>query len=140
MRHRAKKNKFGHGVDNTHMTLRKLCNNFLAHDRMETTMHRARATKSQLERLIEKAKVENEANKIVLRSFFDDEDTVAMMFSKIGPFWKDVQGGYVRVVRLTERESDASAMGRLEWSKPFITEKPEEKKVEKKIEKEEIKK
>ncbi len=140
MRHRTQKYKFGHGVDNAQMTLRKLCNNFLTIGHMETTFYRAKATKSQIERLIEKSKEKNEANKNVLLRFFGSNVMVEKMFDEIGPQWKNVKGGYVRIIRLTERESDASAMGRLEWSRPMVAQQKEEKITDKKAKKEVIKK
>ena len=68
MRHRIKKIKFKQGKDANTMMLRKLTVNFIRHGKITTTLHRVKVLKSQIERLVEKMKVESEANKNQLLS------------------------------------------------------------------------
>ena len=136
MRHRVHHIKFGHGVDNAHMMMRKLCNSFLISGHMETTYFRAKAVKSELDRLLEHTKQESEANKNVLLRFFGNQKTVKKLFSEVGPKLVGTSGGFLRIIRLSERSSDSAAMARIEWSKPvFVTptqteKKPDNKSVE----------
>src|SRR3989344_7505307 len=98
MRHRVKKVKFKQGRDANKMLVRKLVRNFIANARIETTINKAKVLKSNLERLVEKAKKETEANKIYLLRILNDKKIVLRMFREVGHSLKDKVGGYVRIV------------------------------------------
>lgn len=134
MRHRVKKIKFRRGRDANRMLIRKLVRNFITKAKIRTTLKKANVLKSAVERLIEKAKTETEANKNYLLRVFNDEDLVTRMFKEIGTALKDKVGGYVRIVKIGVRRSDGSEMARLEWVYPVVTEKkiPEKAKKEQK--------
>ena len=104
------------------MLVRKLVRNFIANARIETTINKAKVLKSNLERLVEKAKKETEANKIYLLRILNDKKIVLRMFREVGHSLKDKVGGYVRIVRLGVRSSDGSEMARLEWAYPVVKE------------------
>ncbi len=110
------------------MLMRKLVWNFLEHGKITTTLPKARALKSYLDRLVYKAREKNEANKNVLLSHIVKKEWVEFMFEKVGPFFKDRIGGYVRIVKLLPRESDGAAMARVEWVENPVATKKEEKK------------
>lgn len=103
------------------MMMRKLCNSFLMSGHMETTYFRAKAVKSEMDRLLEHSKKENEANKNVLLRFFGNQKTVQKLFSEVGPKLMGTPGGFLRIIRLSERDSDSAAMARIEWSKPILS-------------------
>ncbi len=123
MRHRIKKIKFRSGRDANNMLARKLAKNFLINAKITTTLKKAIVLKSIVERLVEKAKVETEANKNYLLRKLEDRRLVVRIFKEVGTSLKDKVGGYVRVVRLGARSSDGSEMARLEWTRPVIVEK-----------------
>lgn len=105
------------------MLIRKLVRNFIARAKISTTMKKASVLKSTIERLVEKAKAQTEANKNYLLRIFDDEKLVSRMFKEVGTALKDKVGGYVRIVKIGTRRSDGSEMARLEWVYPVIIEK-----------------
>ena len=130
MRHRIKKIKFKQGKDANTMMLRKLTVNFIRHGKITTTLHRVKVLKSQIERLVEKMKVESEANKNQLLSAVGDTRLLRRMFKDIGQPLKDKVGGYVRIVRLGSRQSDSAEIASLQWAYPVVFEakkKPAEK-------------
>ena len=131
MRHRVKKIKFRFGKDHNKMLMRKLVWNFLKHGKITTTLPRARALKSFLERIISKAKEKTEANKNVLLRQIAKPEVVEYLFEKIGPFFKTRIGGYVRIVKLLPRQSDGARMARVEWVEKPIVKKRKKKIVEK---------
>ena len=122
MRHRVKKIKFRSGRDANRMLVRKLVKNFLTNYRIVTTIKKAKVLKSVIEKLIEKTKVESEANKNYLLKTLADKKLVLRMFKEIGVSLKAKVGGYVRIVRLGARASDRSEMARLEWVYPMVME------------------
>ena len=104
------------------MLVRKLAVNFVTHSRIETTLKRAKVLKSVVEKLVEKAKVESEANKNSLLSILNNKKIVERMFKETGKAMKDKVGGYVRIVRLgIGRRDDGAEMARLEWAHPIVT-------------------
>ncbi|OGK14858.1 50S ribosomal protein L17 [Candidatus Roizmanbacteria bacterium RIFCSPHIGHO2_02_FULL_37_15] len=145
MRHRVKKIKFKLGKDANKMLLRKLAINFISNAKIKTTIKKAKVLKSVIDKLVEKAKTENEANKNYLLHFLGEEELVRKTFKLVGDSLKnrDHAGGYVRIRRLGKRQSDGSEMARLEWVYPVVkSDKSEESKnqIDQKSEKSEIRK
>lgn len=134
MYHRIKKIKFRAGSDANQMLVKKLFLNFLKNGKITTTLKKTKVLKSVIERLVEKAKIQNEANKNYLMHYITDAKMTKFLFETVGPAIKKIAGGYVRIVRLGARESDGTEIARLEWAYPIVIEekKPEVKKVEKK--------
>jgi len=120
MKHRAKKIKFGYGIDANRMLFRKMMLNFLQNAKLTTTISKAKALKSHLERVISKSRVKSEANKNYLLKFFPKQVVIDIMFGQVGPAFSKLTGGYVRVVRLNERVTDGALIGRVEWAHPIV--------------------
>jgi len=122
MRHRIKKNKIRWGKDANKMILRKLLFNFLRDGKLMTTLKKAKIIKSYIDKIVSKSKEKNEANKNYLLKFLNNKKIVNFLFNSIGPLFSTVNGGYIRLVKLSQRESDGSLMAKLEWTKPVIIE------------------
>ncbi|OGK22298.1 50S ribosomal protein L17 [Candidatus Roizmanbacteria bacterium RIFCSPHIGHO2_01_FULL_39_8] len=123
MRHRIKKIKFKSGRGANKMMTRKLIVNFIRQGKITTTLKRVKILKAQIEKLVEKMKVKNEANKNKLLSVVGDERLIPKMFEDIGKPLKERVGGYVKIVRLGARQSDSAEVAMLEWAYPIITNK-----------------
>ncbi|MDO8608986.1 MAG: 50S ribosomal protein L17 [bacterium] len=136
MYHRVKKIKFGGGIDANRMLMRKLTYNFLTKGKLKTTISKAKVLKSFVEHIVEKSKERSEANKNFIMHYITDSKMINMLFNTIGPAIKDVKGGYLRIVKLGARESDATQIGVVEWAYPIVFEKPVVKIKEKSVKKE----
>lgn len=123
MRHRVKKIKFKRGKDSAKMLVRKLVVNFISNAKIETTLKKVKILKSLIEKLVEKTKIENEANKNYLTAMLGDKKLVDMSFKNLGPQLKGRKGGYVKIVKLGRRDSDGAEMGRLEWVGEIVVDK-----------------
>lgn len=121
MRHRVKKIKIRKGKDANKMLLVKLAKNFLVKGKIVTTLKKAKVIKSYLERIIEKSKRKTEANKNYLLRFVHDKKLIDYLFNTIGLVFKDIKGGYVKVIKMGQRASDGSEMASLEWAHPITT-------------------
>lgn len=124
MWHRVKKIKFRAGKDANKMLVKKLVLNFLEHGKIITSLKKAKVLKSVIEKLVEKAKEQSEANKNYLLHYITDKKITKFLFETVGPTLKKIAGGYVRVVRLNVRESDGSDRARFEWAYPIVREEP----------------
>lgn len=127
MRHRVKKIKFNFGKDANKMLLRKLAVNFLTKGSLKTTLAKGKVLKSFLERLVSRMKVKSEVNKNYLIRYLGDSKLVENCFKNIGPVFSNVNGGYVRIIKLNFRSTDGAFLARLEWTKPVVLEKKEVK-------------
>ena len=123
MRHRVKKIKFSNGIDANRARIRKLAVNFFLKGKLTTTLSKARAIKPVIERLIEKMKIRTEANVNYLKQKLDNKEVIEMAYKDISPIIAKINGGYVRVVKLGQRESDGAELGRIEWVYPIIKQK-----------------
>lgn len=124
MYHRVKKIKFRQGKDANKMLVKKLSINFLAKGRITTTLKKVKVLKGIIEKLVEKAKEQSEANKNYLKQYVTDKQTMKFLFETVGPALKKTIGGYVKVVRLGRRDSDGAEVARLEWAYPIVIETP----------------
>jgi len=48
-------------------------------------------------------------------AFLRQKDSVKTLFEEIAPASKDRQGGYCRIIKLGERQSDSAPMAIIEW-------------------------
>ncbi len=123
MRHGVKKIKFSNGVDSNRALVRKLAVNFFLNGKLSTTLPKAKAIKPVLERLIEKMKVKTEANVNYLKQKLDNKKVIEMAYKDISPVVAKINGGYVRIIKLGQRESDGAETARIEWVYPIIKQK-----------------
>ena len=80
------------------------------HERIETTEAKAKAVRMDVEKLITLAKRGDiHARRTVLRTV-TDKKVVEKLFDKIGPRYKDRNGGYTRIVKLGPRHGDNAEM------------------------------
>jgi large subunit ribosomal protein L17 len=120
MRHRVKKIKFKNGYDANKMLIRKLATNFFLKGKLTTTLAKAKAIKPVIEKLVEKMKVENEANKNYLWRELNNKQLIKLAFSNIGPALSKINGGYVKIIKGDVRISDGSKTAQILWVYPVV--------------------
>ena len=138
MRHRTNKFTFGSGIDANSMLMRKLMKNFMSSSHIETTIARAKALKVYMDRIVSKTRVYSESNKNYLLRYFPEKKYQKVLFDQIGPAIAKISGGYVRIVRLGQRDNDGAMMARVEWAHPVVIDWESKKKSSKKIDQTEI--
>lgn len=120
MRHRVKKIKFSNGIDANRALVRKLAVNFFLRGKLSTTLSRAKAIKPVIEKLVEKMKVKTESNLNYLKQKLDNKEVLEIAYRDISPVVAKINGGYIRVIKLGQRESDGAETARIEWVYPII--------------------
>ncbi|MCG3139807.1 MAG: 50S ribosomal protein L17 [Anaerolineae bacterium] len=93
---------------------RGLVTQVIQHERIETTEAKAKAVRSDVEKVIGYAKRGDVHSRRLALRIIQDKKTVEKLFDKIGPRFKDRNGGYTRIVKLGPRKGDAAAMALLE--------------------------
>ena len=102
--------KLGRTSDHRTAMLRAMVTYLLENGRIETTVTRAKEVRSMAEKYITLAKDNNLNNKRQAMAFITKENVVSKLFNEIAPKYKDVNGGYCRIVKTGPRRGDAAEM------------------------------
>ena len=122
MRHNVAHRKLGRVSEHRHALLRNQAMALIQHERIETTMPKAKELRPFVERLITIAKRGTtssvagrslHARRLVLAEL-PDKDIVAKLFETIAPRFTERPGGYTRIVKLGPRMGDAAPMAYIE--------------------------
>lgn len=106
--------KLGRTSDHRTAMLRAMVTYLLENGRIETTVTRAKEVRSMAEKYITLAKDNTLNNKRQAMAFITKEDVVSKLFNEIAPKYKDVNGGYCRIVKTGPRRGDAAEMAIIE--------------------------
>ena len=106
--------KLGSTSDHRTAMLRAMVTYLLENGRIETTVTRAKEVRSMAEKYITLAKDNNLNTQRQAMAFITKEDVVAKLFNEIAPKYKDVNGGYCRIVKTGPRRGDAAEMAIIE--------------------------
>lgn len=123
MRHRKKRGRLNRKTAERKAVLKHLANSLFTYQRIETTASKAKALREFAEPLITLAK--KNANSINARrqvfSKLGDKDVVKNLFHNVSPLYKDVPGGYLRIMLSARRKGDGSQMAVIELTKRTIS-------------------
>ncbi len=115
MRHRKDHRKLGRPTDQRMAMLRSQVDSLFRHEKIKTTVQKAKETQRMAEKLITTAKRGDlHARRQVLRKV-RDKDLVAHLFEEIAPRFADRNGGYVRILKIGNRFSDDAPISRVSW-------------------------
>ena len=106
--------KLGRASDHRDAMLRNMVTSLLENGKMTTTVTRAKEVRAMAEKMITLAKVDSLHNKRQAMAYITKEDVVKKLFDEIAPKYKDVNGGYCRIIKTEARRGDAAEMCILE--------------------------
>ncbi len=123
MRHRVGQRKLGRVTEHRIAMLRNQAEALIRHERIETTVPKAKELRPFVERLITIAKrgiAVGEANggalharRLVLRDI-QNRDVVGKLFDTIAPRFETRPGGYTRILRVGYRRGDSAEVAQIE--------------------------
>ena len=123
MRHRVAHRKLGRVTEHRIAQLRNQAEALLRHERIETTVPKAKELRPFVERLITIAKRGVKADdvkgrtlsarRLVMRDIVN-EDVVAKLFNTLAPRFMERPGGYTRILKLGHRRGDAAEVAQIE--------------------------
>jgi large subunit ribosomal protein L17 len=133
MRHRVDGRLFGRPSNQRKALLKGLVNSLLEHERIETTVPKAKEVKKIAERIVTLGIRGDLHSKRLAFSYLSNRDTVAKLFSEIAPKFSGRNGGYLRMMQTRTRVRDSAPMAVLEFINYERKAKPEKeaKKAEK---------
>ena len=115
MRHKVATRHFGRTANQRKALLRGLVASLFEHQRIETTVARAKAIKGIAEKLVTFGKRGDLHAKRMVMSFIPNRTVVAKLFSDIAPRFADRNGGYLRIVHTRQRVNDGAPMAVIEF-------------------------
>jgi len=140
MRHRVAHRKLGRVTEHRMAMLRNQAQALLRHERIETTVPRAKELRPFVERIITIAKRglaagAGEGRAVTARRMVHrdiaDKAVVSKLFDTIAPRFAERPGGYTRILRLGARRGDAAEVAQVEllgseYNPKVAARKPEE--------------
>lgn len=132
MRHAVRSRRFGRSRSERAALVRSLAQALFRHERIQTTLPKAKEAQRAAERLITRAKTGTLSARRHVESWLQDTDVTHTLFAEIAPRFKTRSGGYTRVVHAGMRAGDGAQMAVLELieRKPEPVAKPSKKKKE----------
>ena len=116
MRHLQRTRRLGVKAPHRLAMLRNLTRGLIEHGRIKTTVARAKSLRPFVEKLVTRSKDPTVHN--IRMAVRDLHDTTAVMnlVKTVAPQFKDRNGGYTRIMRLSKaRAGDAADMALIEW-------------------------
>ncbi|HEY1172689.1 MAG TPA: 50S ribosomal protein L17 [Verrucomicrobiae bacterium] len=115
MRHRKRTAKLGRTGEHRNAMLTNMVCSLIIHKRITTTLAKARAAKSVAEKMVTLGKKGTLHSRRLASSRLHQEDAVKILFTEIAPAQKDRAGGYTRIIKMGQRQGDATQMVILEF-------------------------
>lgn len=89
---------------------RNMAASLMRHERIRTTLPKAKELRRVVEPLITLAKDDGVSQRRLAFSRLRDEVAVGKLFNELGPRFKDRPGGYLRILKIGRRPGDAAPM------------------------------
>lgn len=106
--------KLGRNSSNRKALFRSILSSFFKHERIETTVTKAKEVSKHAAKLITLAKRGDlHARRLVMAELVDEE-TTRKLFNEIAPKYADRQGGFTRIYKVGPRRGDAAEMAIIE--------------------------
>ncbi len=116
MRHRKRTAKLGMKSQHRRATLANLVCSLIKHNRVTTTVARAKEARRYADKMITLAKKGSLHHRRLALAFLKQKPVVKKLFAELGQQHADRAGGYTRIVRVGARIGDAAEMAILEWT------------------------
>jgi large subunit ribosomal protein L17 len=114
MRHRCRVPQLSKPADQRRALLRSLTTELIRHGKITTTLARAKALRSEADRMITLAKDGSLAARRQAMGYIYDKQLVHALFEAAAERYGSRNGGYTRVVRTVPRQGDHSEMAIVE--------------------------
>jgi len=134
MRHLKSTAKLGRKSEHRNMMLANLVCSLIKHNRVITTLPKAKAARQLAEKMVTLGKKGTLHARRNALARLHQKDVVSILFKEIATAQSGRNGGYTRIIKLNQRQGDAAQMAILEWvesaSTVGIASKPEAPKQE----------
>jgi large subunit ribosomal protein L17 len=131
MRHGKKFNHLGRQTAHRKAMFANMACSLIEHKRINTTVAKAKALRQFVEPLITKSKEDTTHNRRVVFAYLRNKYAVTELFKEVSVKVADRPGGYVRIIKLGNRQGDNAPMAMIELVDYNTTYNPNGKKKKK---------
>ena len=111
----ANNRKLGRVSSHRKAMLRNLATDVIMHGKIETTATRAKEVRKCFDKMVTYGKIGSlVARRNALAFLYNDKETVSKVFDTLAKRYENRNGGYTRILKLTERRGDDALMVVLE--------------------------
>ncbi|MDL1970081.1 MAG: 50S ribosomal protein L17 [Candidatus Desulfofervidaceae bacterium] len=121
MRHRKEGRKLGRTASHRKAMLRNMVTSLFIHERIETTEAKAKELRPLAEKTISLAKKGDLHARRQALAVVRDKRVVKKLFEEIAPRYKNVNGGYTRIIKAGMRRGDGSSTALIELTKKEVS-------------------
>lgn len=114
MRHRKGGFKLGRNTSHRRALLRNLVTSIILHDRIETTLTKAKASRPLVEKMITLGKNGSVHARRQALAYLMTPESVDRLFATVAPRYAERNGGYSRITRTGPRKGDSGEMAFIE--------------------------
>ncbi len=114
MRHRVKGRQLSRTAAHRKAMLRNMATSLFQHERVETTVAKAKELRPFAERLITLARRGDLHARRQVERYIKDRAVSGRLFAEIGPRFAGRPGGYTRILKLGHRSGDGAELARIE--------------------------
>jgi large subunit ribosomal protein L17 len=115
MRHLNKGRKLGRETSHRRAMLLNLCKSLIEHERLTTTVPKAKELRSWIEPMITMAKADSIHHRRLVFAKLRDNGLVTKLFTELAPRYSTRPGGYTRSMKIGPRSGDAAPMAIIEF-------------------------
>ncbi len=117
MSHGVKHRKFTRDTTARKALLRGLCMNLIEHGTIKTTVAKAKSLRPVIEPIITKARENTLAARRDVAKTITNPLLLKKLFDEVAPKFKDVAGGYTRVIKAGHRVGDTADVAYIQFTK-----------------------
>ncbi len=115
MYHRISGRKLGMKTDVREAMLKNMVTSLIVHERITTTVTRAKELRKIADRMITLGKKGNLAAVRQAAVTVQTKEALGKLFKDLGPRFAERNGGYTRIIRSSNRKGDNAPMVIMEW-------------------------
>jgi large subunit ribosomal protein L17 len=115
MRHHNSVRKFGREKNQRHALMRSLAYSLLVHEKIETTLAKAKEVRPYVEKLVTRGKTNSLASRRIIFSRIGESNASRKLIDTIAPRYQERKGGYTRITRTRRRSEDGAEMAIIEF-------------------------
>ena len=117
MKHKIGFNSLSRSSSQRQALKRSMVTSLFRYERIETTNTKAMEIRRTAEKMITRAKIDSVHSRRIISRDIKDKAVLNKLFTEIAPLYKDIHGGYTRVLKTQNRLGDAAEMAILELVK-----------------------
>ena len=115
MRHHSNTRKFGREKTQRHALLRSLARNLIRDTKIRTTLAKAKELRPFVEKLVTTAKSGTVTARRLVNTRLQGAVETKKLVDTVAPKYKSRAGGYLRIIKMPNRELDGSPMAIIEF-------------------------